>query len=144
MITALLAFLSLLFGLLVYLWIFWGLFVLVMGLYRAHLNKKLTGIRFALAFPWIIVGYSVDIFSNVVIAPLFFFELPKELLVTGRLTRWKYTEKDTRQKRMAIYVCENLLDVFDPTGIHCWKPGEQSNALAESEAAANTASGKLA
>jgi hypothetical protein len=143
MVTAIVALLYTLLGLLVYLWVFWGLFVLVMGLYRVHLKKKLTGIRFALAFPWIIIGYSVDILSNIFIATIFFWELPKELLVTTRLTRWKHTEKDTRQKRMSIYICVNLLDEFDPTGSHCWKPGD-TNVLAESEAAANIVSGMSA
>jgi hypothetical protein len=143
MITALSALLYTLLGLMVYLWVFWALFVLVMGLYRAHLAKKLTGIRFVLAFPWLILGYAFDIVSNIFIATVFFWEWPREWLVTTRLTRWKYTEKDTRQKRMSIYICENLLDEFDPTGSHCWKPGD-TTALAESEAAANIVSDRLA
>ena len=106
-------------GLVVYLWFFWGLFVLVMGLYRVHLNKKLTGIRFALAFPWLAIGYTIDVLSNWTIATIVFWEFPREKLVTTRLKRWKRTRKDTKQKRLAAYICEHLLDEFDPTGKHC-------------------------
>jgi hypothetical protein len=119
MITALFALLYTVLGLMIYLWVFWGLFVLVMGLYRVHLKKKLVGVRFVLAFPWLVVGFIVDVLANLFIAPFFFVELPKEWLVTRRLSRWKRTRKNTRQKRMAVYVCENLLDEFDPTGSHC-------------------------
>jgi hypothetical protein len=141
MITALFALLYTILGLMIYLWVFWGLFVLVMGLYRVHLKRKLTGLRFALAFPWLVIGGVVDVFANIFIAPFFFLEWPREWLVTTRLTRWKYTRKNTRQKRAAIYICENLLDEFDPTGSHCGKP-DPLNALAESEVAGDIVFGK--
>lgn len=107
-------------GILIYLWIFWGFFVLVMGLYRAHLDKRLTVYTYILSAPFLLVGYALDIFANLVIATIIFMELPKELLVTDRLTRYNGGTYGWRSN-VAKFVCEELLDVFDPSGMHCLK-----------------------
>ena len=113
-------FLYSLFGVLGYLWIFWGLFVLVMGLYRAHLEKRLSVYAYVLGAPFLAAGYIIDVVANLVIATSVFMELPKELLVTDRLTRYNEGNYGWRSK-VAKFVCENLLDVFDPSGKHCIK-----------------------
>lgn len=105
--------------LVIYLWVFWGLFVLVMGIYRAHLDHRLTTFQTWLGLPWVIIGYTVDVFSNIFIASILFLELPKELLVTSRLSRYINTDGASRRKSIAGYICENILDSFDPTGVHC-------------------------
>jgi hypothetical protein len=112
--TALYAFITLI----AYLWIFWGLFVIVMGLYRAHLDKRLSRISYALGAPFLAVGWLMDFFANVTIATVVFLEPPKELMVSSRLKRhveskrgWRYAVSDA--------ICRNLLDVFDPSGNHC-------------------------
>lgn len=71
-----------------WLWGFWGLYVLVMGLYRAHLTKRLRGFVAVLAAPFVAIGYVVDVVSNVVVASAIFLELPREWLVTDRLQRY--------------------------------------------------------
>jgi len=101
-----------------FLWIFWGFYVLVMGLYRAHLQQRLQGFVQVLAFPFVLVGWVMDVLANVFIASIIFVELPKELLVTDRLQRYKTTSFGYKYN-LSCFICENLLDVFDPSGDHC-------------------------
>jgi hypothetical protein len=106
-------------GLLAFMWFFWGMFVLVMGIYRAHLAGRLTKLTTVLGLPFVIVGYAVDIFANLVIAPVLFLDLPREFMVTSRFVRYNAEPGHNWRKDIATYVCENMLDVFDPTGNHC-------------------------
>lgn len=101
-----------------YLYAFWCVYILVMGLYRVHLQCKLTGLNKILAYPIVIIGMFIDIFANIAIAPFIFLDLPKELLVTTRLIRYRNRDAGWRNK-LATYICDNLLDVFDPDGDHC-------------------------
>lgn len=103
---------------LVYLVFFWYAYILVMGLYRAHLDKRLTKFTTILALPALVIGYAMDILANIFIASLVFLELPKELLVTTRLQRYAKGPINWRRDR-ANWICTNLLDLFDPTGNHC-------------------------
>lgn len=102
-----------------FLWVFWGLYVLVMGVYRAHLAKRLTRVTYALGLPWVVVGYAVDIVANIFVASVVFLELPREWLVTDRLKRHIDTGLGTWRGYLAAWVCDHLLDVFDPSGEHC-------------------------
>jgi hypothetical protein len=104
-----------------FLWVFWGLYVLVMGIYRAHLAKRLTPVTTALSLPFVLLGYAMDVLTNITVASLVFLEPPREFLVTTRLQRHiasTYARGGWR-KRLATWVCDHLLDVFDPTGDHC-------------------------
>lgn len=100
------------------LWVFWGLYVLVMGLYRAHLQKRLGWATYALGAPFILVGILADFVINFTIAAVVFFDLPREPLVTGRLQRYIAIGSGWRFS-LANWICNNLLDVFDPSGNHC-------------------------
>lgn len=112
---------------LLYLWLFWGVFVLVMGLYRANLNKRLTPVTKVLAAPFLIVGYFMDVFCNLTLASLVMLEPPHEMLVTQRLKRHMMDNKGWRFK-LSLWVCSVLLDPFDPTGHHCGVPlAEKTN-----------------
>ena len=101
-----------------FLWAFWGVYVLVMGIYRAHLSRRLVGLNKVLALPVVGFGYLMDVTANLFIAPLVFLDWPREALVTARLIRYKRTDTGWRN-RLATFICEHLLDVFDPTGDHC-------------------------
>lgn len=103
-----------------YLLCFWYLYILVMGLYRAHLAKRLSLAATILAVPALFLGYCVDIFSQYTIATLVFLDFPgrKEFLVTDRLKRY-LTEGSGARYLKAKWICEHLLDPFDPTGKHC-------------------------
>lgn len=99
---------------------FWYLYILVMGLYRAHLANRLTKFTTALALPALFIGYVVDIVSQYTIATIIFRDLPErgEYLVTDRLKRYLSQETGSRYVK-AKWICETLLDPFDPTGKHC-------------------------
>ena len=100
-------------------WLLWGMYVLVMGIYRAHLSKRLTAFATALALPWLVIGYALDMLVNLTFASLLFAELPGELLVTSRLQRYVDATAAGWRHRLALWICDHLLDVFDPTGNHC-------------------------
>lgn len=101
-----------------WIWVFWALFVMVMGFYRAKLDGRLTGILLYLAFPWYVLGWAIDFVSQMTLATVIFLDLPREALVTTRLQR--YVAGPTGWRRStAVWICESLLDVFDPSGDHC-------------------------
>ena len=99
-------------------WLLWAMYVMVMGIYRAHLDKRLTTTTKILALPWVVVGYVLDVLVNVTVASLVFWEPPWELLLTSRLQRHIDANHGWRHRR-AQWICDRLLDPFDPTGNHC-------------------------
>lgn len=101
-----------------FLWVFYGLYGLVMGVYRAHLSDKLKWYHYCLLGPWVAVGFTVDVVGNITLAAIIFWEIPKEWLVTTRLTRYR-ANGTPYQRRIAVFICDNLLDPFDPTEDHC-------------------------
>lgn len=100
-----------------FLWATWYMYVLVMGLYRAHLTKRLSPTQLVLAAPALLVGYAMDILCNLTVACLIFRDIPREWLVTDRLERYK--QGDGWRQEWADWICTNLLDPFDPSGDHC-------------------------
>lgn len=103
-----------------YLFLFFGLYILVMGVYRAHLAGRLTPALYALTAPWVAIGLLMDVVANLLIATFIFLEPPREWLVTTRLTRYRADEPLVSWRyRWACWICDHLLDVFDPTGNHC-------------------------
>ena len=104
---------------LAYVWAFWALYVLSMGLYRAYLLKRLIGFTKVLAYPIVVFAGAVDVVANLTLANILFLDLPHELLVTTRLKRYKAGDITGWRYALANYICENMLDVFDPSGDHC-------------------------
>ncbi len=100
-------------------WVLWAMYVMVMGIYRAHLDKRLTTVTTILAAPWVAIGYLVDALVNLTFASILFWEPPWELLVTGRLKRHIAAISGGWRHRLAMWICDRLLDPFDPTGNHC-------------------------
>jgi hypothetical protein len=103
-----------------FLWAFWGMYVLVMGIYRAHLSHRLKGLVLVLSLPFVAIGYLMDVLAQYTIASLVFLDLPRrgEHLVTSRLIR--YLKRDCGWRYyLAKWLCDHLLDVFDPSGEHC-------------------------
>lgn len=105
---------------LLYLLAFWYLYLIVMGLYRAHLANRLSRVAFVLALPALVIGFLVDWVANWSIAIVVFMEAPEapEELVTDRLRRYINGPSGWRKTR-ALAICEHLLDPFDPSGSHC-------------------------
>lgn len=108
-------------GLIAFLYLFFGVYVLVMGLYRAHLNKSLTKPGYVMGAPWLALGYAMDVIANLTIFTVVCVELPRELLVTTRLKRYLNDERQIGnwRWRVAHQICTKLLDYFDPNGKHC-------------------------
>jgi len=108
----------------VYIWAFWLAYVVIMGFYRAYLAKRLNSVTFVMATPVLIVGYLLDMLCQYTLATLLFWDAPaswlKERLVTSRLQRYvAQGEAAGWRNKVAVYICDNLLDPFDPTGNHC-------------------------
>jgi len=96
----------------------WLLYLLVMGLYRAKLQGRLSKVALVLGAPVYLIGYLLDVFVQITIATVLFWELPKEGLLTGRLTRHIKRGKGWRRD-LSKWICFHLLDPFDPHGTHC-------------------------
>jgi hypothetical protein len=89
-----------------------------MSLYRAKMNKTITRTSLIIGYPILAVGAFIDLFMNVTLFSLVFFELPKEWLLTKRMQRYIKTGTGWRFK-VADWICRNLLNIFDPSGRHC-------------------------
>lgn len=89
-----------------------------MGIYRAKLKGNLKGLNLIFAYPIVILAVIVDVFFNLVVAPVVFLDFPREMLVTTRLQRYMAGEEGWR-KNIANYICNSILDIFDPDGDHC-------------------------
>lgn len=103
------------------LWAFWYLYLIVMGLYRAHLQGRLSKPALVLGAPALALGFLLDWVVNWTVASVLFFEPPPRLfdLVTDRLARYLKSDGGFR-KRWAEIICTRLLDVFDPSPAgHC-------------------------
>jgi hypothetical protein len=101
-----------------YLYAFWLVYVLVMGLYRAYLDKRLGRFARVLGAPVVAFGALMDVIANCTLAWLLFLEPPREWLVTTRLQRYMAAGASWRRD-VAYVVCSKLLDPFDPSGRHC-------------------------
>ena len=93
-------------------------YILVMGIQRAHLAGRLIGPLKWLCLPMVAVGYLMDAAANLTLATLAFAEWPRELLVTKRMQRHIAARSGWRSA-LAAWVCDRLLDPFDPSGEHC-------------------------
>jgi hypothetical protein len=104
-----------------FVWGFWGLYALVMNLYRAKLANKLTRFQTYLGMPYYVIGLAVDFIAQYTLACIIFYGLPRkgERLVTTRLIRLRREEPNSTRGKLATYICEQGLDSLDPTGDHC-------------------------
>jgi len=107
-------------SILLYLILFFYLYILVMGVYRAYLSKKLNTFLFYICLPPVILGIIFDVLANIFIATFVFRRVPREWLVTTRLIKIQNNPLENIYNRaIAKYICNNMLDIFDPNGDHC-------------------------
>lgn len=97
----------------------WGFFIMVMGLRRARNAGTLSRPATILGLPILWVGMLLDVTVNLLVAPFVFLELPREALVTSRLSRLVHEERGAWRGRLALWICAELLDAFDTDGHHC-------------------------
>lgn len=91
-----------------------------MGIYRAHLSNKLNKFLLCICLPAVVIGILFDIFANIFIATIVFRKLPQEWLVTTRLIKIQNNPLENIYNRaLAKYICNSMLDIFDPNGNHC-------------------------
>lgn len=98
----------------------WVLYLAVMNLSRANNAGSLTKWAKRFGYPILAAGYLMDFLVNMILLSVIMLEVPREWLVTARLTRhinsgpgWRY--------QFATWICSNLLDFADPSGCHCKK-----------------------
>ena len=96
-----------------------GLYILVMGLTRAHLAGRLTRAGYVLGWPFVAFGMLANAVMNVTVASLIFLDLPQELAMTQRFKRYIANEPFSWRGRLAQWICDHLLDPTDPHGDHC-------------------------
>jgi hypothetical protein len=99
------------------LWIF---YLAVMSLKRARDAGEMSITAYRLGLPVLYLGLLIDFLVNVIILSIIMLELPKEWLVTSRLSRHLSAGTGWRA-HVAAWFCTNLLDTFDPSGCHCKK-----------------------
>lgn len=103
-----------------YLLAFFYLYILVMGVYRAYLAKRLNWFLIIILAPTVIFGVIFDVLANIFIASIVFRALPREWLVTTRLIKIQNNPREHIHNRaLANYICNSMLDIFDPSGNHC-------------------------
>jgi hypothetical protein len=68
-----------------------------------------------------LVGVILDATLNIVFMTVAFGDLPREFLLTARLHRYRDDPRHNGTKRQsgAKFICEKLLNAFDPSGKHC-------------------------
>jgi uncharacterized membrane protein len=96
----------------------WGQYLAVTALMRARDAGSLTKPAEFIGKIVLAIGYLSDFLVNVLVCTVLFLELPREWVVTARVSRHKKTSTGYRQA-LAAWVCVNLLDPFDPSGCHC-------------------------
>lgn len=102
------------FGLSYALWIF---YLAVMNLKRVKDAGKLGKVALALGTPVLIVGLVLDLMVNVLVMSILLLEIPQETTVTARLKRHKRESQGWRL-RVTNWFASELLDHFDPSGVH--------------------------
>ena len=95
----------------------WLHYVLVMALRKAQKAGTLSRAAYALGLPPLVVGVILDALVNIVVCTVVLSELPREWLVTDRLKRHKAA--GGWRGKVAAWICEHLLNAFDPDGCHC-------------------------
>ncbi len=94
----------------------WIFYYVIMGLKRR--KKEITGLWRIPAYFIVIIGMVIDVIYNVTAGTVIFIDLPKELLFTSRLQRYK-NEMGGWRYIVATWFCQKLLNPYDPSGKHC-------------------------
>jgi hypothetical protein len=96
----------------------WFFYLAAMNLIRAKDAGTLSLPSKILGWPIVVVGITIDMLVNLIIMTVLLLEIPKEWLVTARLSR-HIKDSTGFRKAIAVFICTKLLDTFDPSGTHC-------------------------
>lgn len=106
------------------LYVLWIFYLAVMNLKRAWAAGNLNRTARILAAPVVVVGFALDIVSNIFPMSILFLEPPEELTVTARLSR--HIRDSTGWELALAQWFIPILDPFDHTGHHITeKPNEE-------------------
>ena len=100
------------------LYFLWVMYLAVMSLARARDAGTLSRSALILGYPLFVVGVCFNVLVNWIVLSVVFLELPRESMFTHRVSRHCLGGKGWR-KRIACWICHDLLDAFDPAGRHC-------------------------
>jgi len=96
--------------------VLWVLYLASMNIFANRASIK--PVILWLAAGVVIAALVVDVLVNITIGTILFLEWPREWLLSQRLKRyhmqafnWRFT--------IAAWICENLLNPFDPNKSHC-------------------------
>jgi len=92
----------------------WFFYIAIMGLKERR--AQLHPIARAVAYYGLALALALDVALNLT-ASLVLLDLPRELMFTGKLKRLK--RGGGWRARLASWICERMLDQFDPDGKHC-------------------------
>lgn len=67
----------------------------------------------------VLAAIVLDAVFHFVVGTALFLDRPRELLLTKRLKRYLTGAAGERRQKVAAWICEHLLDPFDPSGSHC-------------------------
>lgn len=97
----------------------WVQYLAVMRLQEVRDAGKLPDEAMPFAKTVLYVGLLWDCFYNLTWASIIFLDLPRELLVTQRLERYRYSDGVAPWRiRLTEWFSRVLLDPFDPSGLH--------------------------
>lgn len=100
------------------LYLLWVMYLAVMSLARARDAGALSNTALILGYPLFAVGVVFNVLVNWLILSVVFLEFPRESMFTHRVSRHCIGGTGWR-KRIACWICHDLLDAFDPNGKHC-------------------------
>jgi hypothetical protein len=96
----------------------WALYIMAMGL-QPHL-KTMHPIAKVHGCALFLLAAVFDVVVNWTVASALFLQLPQELMLTARLKRYHAPAyAGSWRAYLAEWICEHLLDQFDPRGKHC-------------------------
>lgn len=95
----------------------WVFYLAVMNLARAKRAGTLSKPALWLGTPVLLAGYVLDFLTNVLVCTVVFLDLPRETTVTARLKRYA-AGPDGWRLSVTLWLADDLLDDFDPSGKH--------------------------
>lgn len=99
--------------------VLWGLYVIAMGLQRVHKTTGLSKAQWVFGLPYVILGYIIDFFFNVIFGTIVFYDIPRHGTFSARLTDYIENEKPGSYRyKLSIWVTTKLLDSIDMRGLH--------------------------
>lgn len=98
------------------LYLLWVFYLAVMNLWRAKRLGRLSTPAKIFGYPTLLIGYVLD-FIGCIIFSVLLLDMMRETTVTAKFIRIA-NGPDCWQKRFVLWFADDMLDDFDPTGVH--------------------------